>query len=270
MSPRASLRIILASLALAGTASAAAFTMNPSSDAFVSSSTALNAAGSATISNSNYGAAGALAVSAAGLPKGEFDSLLRFDFTAAKASFDSAFGAGLWAITSMSLQLTVVPPANAIFNGNGAGPGPSNINFAGQVAAKWMQNDSWVEGAGTPAAPTTTGITFSTLPSFLSGADEALGSSSFSGATSGTTTLSLNLTTSFAADATAGNPVSLLLLPGDTGVAMLGDSQNFGTAALRPVLTVNASAVPEPGPAVLIATGALGWCARRRCHARKA
>ena len=235
--------------------------MNPAADAFVS---AANPA-------SNYGSAGALAISAAGLSKGEFDSLLRFDFSAAKASFDSTFGAGLWAINSMSLQLTLAAPNNALFNGNGAGPGPSNINFAGLVAVKWMQNDSWTEGNGTSAAASTTGgITFATLPSFLSGADEALGAFSFSSATSGNTTLTLGLTPSFLADATAGSTVSLLMLPGDSAVATIADSQNFGTASFRPLLTVNASAVPEPGSAALAGAGALAWSARRRRHARKA
>ena len=65
-------------------ASAANFTLNPTQDTFVSSAN----------STSNYGAAGALLVNAAGLPKGEFDSLLQFNFAAAKSSFDLTFGYG--------------------------------------------------------------------------------------------------------------------------------------------------------------------------------
>ena len=273
MNLRARLHVLLlASFGFAGIASAATFSLNPTADAFVSSNTALNALGTATISNSNYGAAGAIGAAAAGLPKGEFDSLLKFDLSSAKASFDATFGAGLWAINSMSLQLTLASPGNAIFNGNGAGAGGTNINFAGSFAMKWMQNDSWVEGAGTPSAPTLatgtgSGITFSALPSFLSGPDELLGSFSYAGATSGNITLSLGLTPSFVADATAGNNVSLLMLPNDTGVALLANSITAAVAN-RPQLTVGA--IPEPCAAALAIVGALGCLAQRRRHARKA
>ncbi len=47
--------------------------------------------------------------------------------------FDAAFGAGMWAIDGITLKLTATPPGNAIFNGNGAGPGGTNVNFAGQL-----------------------------------------------------------------------------------------------------------------------------------------
>lgn len=257
-------------LACAANLSAATQTLNPVADAFVSSNPALNSLGTASISGSNYGAAGALGVAAAGLSKGEFDSLFRFDFSAAKIAFDSALGTGQWAITSVSFQLTLAAPNNALFNGNGAGAGGTNINFAGLVAAKWLQNDSWGEGSGAPAAPATTGLTFSTLPNFHSAADEPLGTTSFSGATSGTLTLSLGLTPSFTADATAGNLVTIELAPGDSAVAMLADSQNFGTPALRPLLTVIATPVPEPCAGMLLAAGALAGIARRRRHARAA
>ena len=273
MSPCTTPRLLFAclALALAATASAATQTLGPAADAFVSSNPAQNALGTATISNSNFGSAGALGVSAAGMAKGEFDSLLRFDFSGAKAGFDSTLGAGLWAITSIALQLTLTAPNNAFFNGNGAGAGGTNVNSAGAVAVKWMQNDSWVEGTGTPAAPTLTGITFSTLPTFLSVADESLGLFSFSSATSGNITLTLGLTPAFLADATAGSTVSLLMQPGDSAVATLADSQNFtSNATFRPVLTVIATPVPEPGSMMLIATGSLGWFAMRRRHARKA
>ena len=255
--PSCSRLVFLAILGLAASSQAATFTVNPSADALVSSANAAN----------NYGAAGALAVSAAGLPKGEFDSLLRFDFSAAKASFDATFGTGQWVINSMSLQLTLAAPNNSLFNGNGAGAGGTNVNFAGSIAAKWLQNDSWAEGTGTTGAPSATGITFATLPSFLGASDESLGSNPVSSATSGNIALSLGLTPSFVADATAGNLVSVLLLPGDAGVATVSNSRN---GANVPVFTVSATAVPEPCASVLAAAGMLVSFARRRRHARKA
>jgi hypothetical protein len=131
-----------------------------------------------------------------------------------------------------------------------------------------MQNDSWTEGTGTPATPTTTGITFSTLPSFTGAGDEALGTFSFSGGTSGTAAYTLSLTSGFDADATAGNLVSFRLFADDNAVSYLSDSRSFGTTGFRPLLTV--VAVPEPGTLSLLAAGAalLVAARRRRKHQR--
>src|SRR3954447_19790975 len=125
--------LALAALGLAMAASprigaAAAATMNPVADAFVSSANA----------SSNYGASGGLEASAIGSPKGEFQTLLKFDLSSAKASFDGQFGAGQWQVQSVSLQLTSTTPNNPIFNNPAAGV----------FAASWMQNDSWIEGSG--------------------------------------------------------------------------------------------------------------------------
>src|SRR3954469_10744323 len=96
---------------------------NPSADTFVSAS---NPAG-------NFGGAGALEVSGAGTSKGEFQSLLKFDLSASKSSFDAALGAGQWQVQSATLQLTTANPS----------PQPAfNANIAGQFAIGWMQNDA--------------------------------------------------------------------------------------------------------------------------------
>jgi hypothetical protein len=247
--------ILVTSMALVLTASAPAalFTLTaPTQDAFVSAGNPTN----------NYGGAGALAVSGSARSKGEFDSLLQYNFAAAKANFDSIYGVGQWTIDGMSLQLTATSPGNSVFNGFGEGAVGTNINYAGQVGVSWMQNDSWTEGTGTPGAPTATGITYSTLSSFQSGADQSLGTFAFGGGTSGSFNWNLGLASSFVADAAAGNAVSLLMLPGDTTVGMVVDSRSFGTAAFRPILTV--SAVPEPGTAGFAACLALAAMGIRR------
>jgi len=227
-------RYFLKTAALVGALSAlpglsATFSLNPAADALVA------AGPSGNLSNNNYGGAGALSVAAPGLSQGEFQSVLQFNLSAAKNSFDSQFGIGLWTIQSVTLQLTAVPPNNAIFN-------PS---AAGQFRLSWMQNDGWTEGTGTPAAPTTTGITFSALSNFVSGADETLGTFSFNGATSGNFTYSLNLTPLFSADVLSGNNLSLRMFAADNSVSYLSDSRSFGTVSARPLLTI--TAVPEPG-----------------------
>ncbi|HSI14353.1 MAG TPA: PEP-CTERM sorting domain-containing protein [Chthoniobacter sp.] len=228
-------------------ASAATFTLSPTQDTFVSSAN----------STSNYGAAGALLVNAAGLPKGEFDSLLQFNFSSAKSSFDLTFGVGQWSIQSVTLQLTSANPGNPIFNSPAA---------AGAFTLNWMQDDSWTEGNGTPmAASTNGGVTYATLPGFRSGADQSLGTYNFPGGTSGNNIYTLGLNGSFVADATAGNAVSLLALPADSAIVYTANSQNFTTPASRPVLTVTAVGVPEPGTAVLLLAGmSVGMLFRRR------
>jgi hypothetical protein len=143
----------------------------------------------------------------------------------------------------MSLSLTATAPNNAIFNSSAAG----------QFGISWMQNDSWTEGSGTPAAPATTGITFATLPSFTGAGDEALGTFSFAGGTSGTAAYSFSLTPGLSADATAGSLVGFRLFAADNAVSYLFDSRTFGTTSFRPLLSI--VAVPEPGSLSLLAAG---------------
>ena len=223
------IRAAIAALLLTLPLRAATFTLNPAADAFVTTGPTGN------LSGNNYGGAGALSIAAPGLANGEFQSVLRFDLSGATSSFNTQFGAGQLTIQSITLSLTAAAPNNPIFN----------ANAPGQFAVSWMQQDSWVEGTGTPGVPTTTGVTFSSLPSFISAGDESLGTFSFAGGTSGTNTYDLGLTPGFDADATAGNLVSLRLFAADSAVSYVSDSRSFGTVSSRPLLTV--VAVPEPG-----------------------
>ncbi|MEI6392416.1 MAG: PEP-CTERM sorting domain-containing protein [Verrucomicrobiota bacterium] len=218
---------------------AATFSLNPSADAFVTTGPTANLIGN------NYGGAGALSVAAPGLSHGQFQSVLQFGLSGAKTTFDTQFGAGQWSIQSVTLQLTATAPNNAIFNSSAAG----------QFGISWMQNDSWTEGTGTPATPTTTGITYTSLTgTFISGGDENLGTFSFAGGTNGNSTYTLSLTPSFSADVLAGNTVSFRMFAADTAVSYLFDSRNFGTTSFRPLLSI--VAVPEPGSLSLLAAGA--------------
>jgi hypothetical protein len=220
---------------------AATATANPAADAFVSSATP----------DGNFGGGGALEMSAAGLPKGEFQTLMRFDLAGVKNNFDATFGAGQWQVQAITLGLTTSNPSpQPIFNSNAAG----SFNVS------WMQNDSWIEGAGTPAAPGATGITFNTLSSFLSASDQSLGNFNFAGGTSGGATYTLSLASSFAADVLGGDHVSLRLSAGDGAVSYLFQSREFGTSSARPVLTV--SVVPEPGIGAIF--GIVVFATRRR------
>jgi hypothetical protein len=218
---------------------AASSSVNPSADSFVAAGPTGN------LSNNNYGGAGAVSIAAPNLSQGEFQSVVQFNVSSVKSAFDIQFGAGQWSIQSVTLQLTATAPNNAIFN-------PS---AAGQFSISWMQNDGWTEGTGTPQTPTTTGITFSTLSTFLSPADEALGTFSFNGGTSGNSICTLGLTPSFSSDILAGNNVSFRMFAADTAVSALFDSRTFGTTSARPLLTI--TAVPEP---TSLALGVVGLC----------
>jgi hypothetical protein len=196
-------------------------TVAPVADAFVDSAQP----------SKNYGGGGALAVASASAPKGEFQSLLRFDTSAAAAQFDASLGPGLWVVSSASLRLSAASPNNNLFN----------AQAAGQFAVSWMADDAWVEGSGTPAQPGTTGVSFDTLSSFLGPLDEALGTFAFAGETTGSTTYPLLLAPGFAGDLGVGGTVSLRLLAADNAVAYLFNSRSF-SAQNQPALVLTAVA----------------------------
>lgn len=229
-------------------------------DAFVTNGTANNAS-----PNGNYGGAGALAVAAptAVAPantQGEFRSLMQFDTAIAKSTFDSLFGAGSWSVTDVSLALRAQAPNNAIFNGNG-----TLSNTAGFVDFRWLANDSWIEGTGTPSAPGVTGLTYNTLAGFTGAGDEALGSFAFNGATSGLFTASFGLTPGFVIDLLGGGKSTFeMLASSGSQVSGVFTSRSFGTAANRPFLSITAVAVPEPGRALLALLGAAAMVLPRR------
>jgi hypothetical protein len=153
----------------------------------------------------------------------------------------------------VALQLIAAAPNNPIFN----------ANSAGSFSAVWMQNDTWTEGSGTPSAPTLSGITYSSLQGVFSNplADQGLGTFSYNGASSGTFSYTLGLSSGLIADVFAGDSVTLRLQPADGSVSYLFDSRSFGTAASRPLLSI--TAVPEPASVALLALGGLLWLARK-------
>jgi len=217
----------------------------------------------------NYGAAGALSVSGSiatntsGAQEGLLDSFLQFNVSSAVASFNSAFGAGQWAISSVTLGVTAQSANNADFN---FGPG--------QFAVDWMGNNSWQEGTGTPASPTSNGITYAQEPSLLnSNVDESLGTYSYGGATSGRMNLSLGLTPGFISEISTGSLVSLYMTatPNST-IGFTFNSENFGTASARPSIIITAVAVPEPSTVFLLGASCMVLAAmgRRRGKSRHA
>ena len=217
----------------------ASFSTAAFSDAFVATGPTGN------LSANNYGGGGALALAAGSLPLGEFQSVLQFHLSGAHSSFDSQFGTGLWTVQSVTLQLTASPHNNAIYN---------DIT-AGQFNISLMQNNSWAEGTGTAGIPTTDGISFNSLQStYINNAtDQALGTFSFGGGSSGANSYTLGLTSSLLAHLLAGDDLSLRLDAADSDVSYLFSSRANGSSANRPTLTV--SAIPEPGTLALCVMG---------------
>jgi len=216
----------------------AVWTGNPLADAFVTTGPTNN------LSDNNYGGAGALGISGSGAShsgtgfRGLFDSVMKFDLSGAKASFDSAYGVGQWTISSITLSLATTTANNAIFNDNSGG----------QFEIRWMEDDSWTEGTGNPNAPGASGITYNSLPDYVGINDESMGVFSFDASTGGAdgTVLTYTLTagSGLTGDMQDGSVASLEFLPATDGSSYLFNSSSFGTASRRPLLTV--AAVPEP------------------------
>lgn len=182
----------------------------------------------------NYGGAGGISVAAAGRPRGEFQSVLRFDAADVADQLDALWGVGQWSIASISLTLTSTTPNNALFN----------QQAAGSVAVNWLENDAWVEGTGGPSSPTVDGLAFAGLPGIIGPNDDLLGSVVF-GETNGVAwSGDLIADYGIASDISSGSLISLRLSAGDAGVSGTFNSRNFGTEAARPALTI--VAVPEP------------------------
>jgi hypothetical protein len=225
---------------------AATYTTNAISDAFVATGPTGN------LANNNYGGGGALAIAAGALPNGEFQSVIEFDLSGARASLDAQYGVGQWSIQSVDLQLTSSPHNNAIYN---------NV-AAGLFGISLMQNNSWVEGTGNASNPTANGITYNTLQSTFinSVADQSLGTFSFSGGSSGANSYSLNLSPGLTADVAAGDDLSLRLFAADNNVSYLFSSRSATPASNEPELII--TAVPEPSGLVLFGL-AFGMLRRR-------
>jgi hypothetical protein len=232
---------------------AASYTTNAFADAFVATGPTGN------LSNNNYGGGGALAIAAGDLPNGEFQSAIKFDLSGARNALDAQYGAGQWSIASVSLQLSASPHNNAIYNSVAAG----------LFGVSLMSNSSWVEGTGNASNPTTDGISYNTLQStFINNAtDQALGTFTFSGNTSGANSYSLTLSSALSTDILNGGDANLRLFAADNNISYLFSSRSASPVSNEPELII--TAVPEPGCLTLLGLALGVWCVsctRPRAH----
>jgi len=212
----------------------------------------------------NYGGAGALEVAGAsstniinGAATGALDSFIRFDVSSLVASFNTTFGAGNWAVTGATLQVTEVGnPNNAVF---GSGLGGFEI--------RWIADDSWVEGTGTPASPGASGIVYNDEADLLAGGQASLGTYSNSFA-SGVRRFALSLPGSFLTDISNAGSVSFFLTATTDKIGFNFNSRSFGTVSARPSLELTAMAIPEPSTICLLTLSVAVLVAARRRRSR--
>ena len=206
--------------------------VKPDADAFVRSAAPA----------SNYGGAGAIAVSGAAAvnasnqQNGSFDSLVRFPTANLISNLDATLGTHDWIILSAKLGLTEVgAPNSSIFNVG-----------VGTFEVRWIAADSWIEGTGNPASPTTDGVTWNSLPSMLNGAlDVSLGQFANSGV-DGPLTFDVALKPQLVSNIRSGGPVDFYLTATSPQIGFTAFSRSNNNTNDVPVLTIAAAINTNP------------------------
>lgn len=219
---------------------AAVFTNSVSADSFVR----------ASAPTSNYGGSGANAISgttatnSSGVANGAFDTFIRFNTASMVTNLNALYGSNSWAITNVTLQVMEVgAPNNALFN---RGKGAFEI--------RWITNDNWIEGTGSPGAPSTTGIVYTNEPGLLNAAtDVSLGTYTNAGV-DGIELFALPLATSMINDIESGGEVGFFMTAVDSNIGFTFSARISTPTTNRPFLMV--SAVPKPTIAAATFSGA--------------
>jgi len=185
----------------------------------------------------NFGGAGTLAVAPASAAKGEFRTLLMFNLSNSVTLFNSACGSNHWSVSSISLILTSnygqagVQPNNPIFD----------VISGGSFVIEWMSGDDWVEGTGTPAIPTTDGVTWDSLPALLAQPHVPLCTNTYVPPGVNIPIIwPLPLERNFMADVTNGGNASFYLYAADNQVGYLFNSSVYGRGN-QPLLRIVAT-----------------------------
>jgi hypothetical protein len=216
------------------------YTATTTADAFLATGSPDNPVGS-DLTGDNFGAAGTLAISPASADKGEFQSVIRFNFADAVTLFNSTYGINAWNVTAISLTLTSnygtngVQPNNKIFN----------IVSNGNFVIEWLTNDVWAEGSGTPALPTDDGVTWSSLPDLLSGPVKILCTNTYNPPGINIPVIyPLPLDTNLLAGITSGGGASFLFYAADSQIGYLFNSHEYGRGN-QPLINVTAMPLLE-------------------------
>ncbi|BCA57083.1 hypothetical protein W02_42230 [Nitrospira sp. KM1] len=211
---------------------------------------------STNCANLNFGGAGTLAIAPASSDKGQFDSVVQWDTAGAVTQFNTAFGAGNWQITNVSLNLASnfgdqgEQPNNGIFN---------TINN-GQFNVQWISNDTWIEGTGSgmgtnPGSPPS--VTFGNkATTLLTGTSANLGTFAYAPPGDGVyRSYSLSLDPNLLSDITGGNLASLFFTAADDQVGYLFNSKTFAGNSPQFIITADVTPVPVPAAVWLFGSG---------------
>jgi hypothetical protein len=232
---------LLAGGPLATLSQTASVSVTPAADAFVRS----------LAPQSNFGAAGALAVSGSGAVNGSgqqnglFDSLLRFPLAGVASSFNASFGTNGWVVMGATLTVTEsATPNNAVFN-----------RGIRAFEIRWIASDTWVEGSGTPNSPAADGVVYLDLSWVLNPAlDLSLGRFTNSGV-SGPVSFPLPPAEPVVSTLSTGGNLNLYVTAASAPVGFTFNSRNFGTSSAWPSLQMTAAVKPV---AVIKSVAAVG------------
>lgn len=209
-------------------------------DAFLATGSPDNPVGS-NLTGLNFGAAGTLAVSPASADEGEFQSVIEFNFADAVALFNGAYGTNGWTIAGISLQLTSnygvagVQPNNKIFN----------VISGGNFIIEWLSTNGWAEGTGTPALPTTDGVTYDSLSDMVSQQSDILCTNTYTPPGDNVpVTYPLPLNTNLVSEIASGGDATFLFRAADNQIGYLFNSHEYGRGN-DPLMNVTAAPLLE-------------------------
>jgi hypothetical protein len=195
----------------------------------------------ADLSGVNFGAAGTLVVAPASSPKGEFQSVVRFNLSNGVALFNSTYGSNHWIVSGISLRLTSNYGTAGVQPNNGIFPEIKGGNFV----IEWLSDDDWVEGTGKPNLPTTDGVCFNSLPDLLSGPTAILCTNTYSPPGDNVpVTWPLPLATNLVTNILGGGDVTFLFYAADDQIGYLFNSLDYGRGN-QPLIQVVAAPLLE-------------------------
>ncbi len=192
----------------------------------------------------NFGGSGGLAVAALGSPKGEMETILRFNLETLRADLEEQLGSDQWNVEAVQFKFNLTAARNPVFN----------TVTAGTLCVSEFADNSWVEGMGRTSFPDESGISFSEFAPLreATAESEPLACFDFGGESNGGVIVPIEPTQEFR-DALLRQPqLSLrLAFTSETGALVL-NSREIGMAARRPVLEVTASVATAPDGANLL------------------